>query len=256
MKDHVNHALDIPLYRRMLRIEARWYIDAYGKQIDANKKLLDLAILDFKMVQSIHRRDLQEEKTGLVRNLGFIRDRLMEIWNASFGVLEWYLNLNTIIEMGYDTLTAQGINIIPILAKVDCTIWTHNNYMSALEDYLDKTWRSASGMVILTRGYFLIYQGFKNDSVESLDKKRDLYKWSSMLFRLFNDLATSSEVAREHIETLIDKAWMKMIKARIVCSEHLTDPSMIWPKILLEFQIVRTNMGTELKLKRLELRTR
>ncbi|PWA46854.1 (E)-beta-ocimene synthase, chloroplastic [Artemisia annua] len=135
---------------------------------------------------------------------------------------------------------------------MSAAIWTHNNYMSALEDYLDNTWRSASGMVILTHGYFLIYQGFKNDSVESLDKKRDLYKWSSMLFRLFNDLATTSdekendkspkaiscymhehgvseEVAREHIETLIDKAWMKMIKARIVCSEHLTDPSMIWP---------------------------
>lgn len=60
MKDHVNHALDIPLYLRMLRLEARWYIDAYDKQIDANKLLLELAILDFNMVQSIHRRDLQE----------------------------------------------------------------------------------------------------------------------------------------------------------------------------------------------------
>ena len=60
MKDHVNHALDIPLYRRMLRLEARWYIDAYGKQKDANKLLLELAILDFNMVQSTHKRDLQE----------------------------------------------------------------------------------------------------------------------------------------------------------------------------------------------------
>ena len=36
----------------------------------------------------------------------------------------------------------------------------------------------------------------------------------------------SEEVAREHIQTLIDKAWMKMIEARIVSSEHLTDPSI------------------------------
>ena len=28
---------------------------------------------------------------------------------------------NTINEMGYETLTAQGINIIPILAKVVCS---------------------------------------------------------------------------------------------------------------------------------------
>ncbi|PWA34769.1 (E)-beta-ocimene synthase, chloroplastic [Artemisia annua] len=322
MKDHVNHALDIPLYRRMLRLEARWYIDAYGKQIDAKKLLLELAILDFNMIQSIHRRDLQQvskwwEKTGLVRNLGFIRDRLMECFFWSVGMVfepqyyscrveltkvaalittiddiydvhgslnelkvfinavkRWdikamenmpeYLQIgflalyNTINEMGYDTLTAQGVNIIPILAKVWGelleaflveAIWTHDNYMPTLEDYLDNAWRSVSGMVILTHGYFLIYQDFKNDAVESLEKKHDLYKWSCMLFRLYNDLAASldekdkhnspnaiscymhehgvsEEVAREHIQTLIDKAWMKMIEARIASSEHLTDPSI------------------------------
>ncbi|PWA46853.1 (E)-beta-ocimene synthase, chloroplastic [Artemisia annua] len=45
-----------------------------------------------------------------------------------------------------------------------------------------------------------------------------------MLFRHFNDLAASSEVASEHIKTLIDKAWMKMIEAQITCSEDTTDP--------------------------------
>ena len=70
MKDHVNHALDIPLYRRMLRLEARWYIDAYGKQKDANKLLLELAILDFNKVQSIHRRDLQ--KVSKYKKLSFV----------------------------------------------------------------------------------------------------------------------------------------------------------------------------------------
>ncbi|GKC45071.1 (E)-beta-ocimene synthase, chloroplastic [Tanacetum coccineum] len=34
----------------------------------------------------------------------------------------------------------------------------------------------------------------------------------------------SEEVSREHVKTLIDKAWMKMIEAEIVCSEHMTDP--------------------------------
>ncbi|PWA40196.1 (E)-beta-ocimene synthase, chloroplastic [Artemisia annua] len=322
MKDHVNHALDTPLYRRMLRLEARWYIDAYGKRIDANKLLLELAILDFNMVQSTHKRDLQEvskwwEKTGLARRLSFIRDRLVECFFWSVGMVfepqyhscrvaltkvgtlittiddiydvygslnelkvftnavkRWdikamenmpeYLQLgflalyNTINEMGYDTLTAQGINIIPILAKVWGELleaflveakWTHNNYMPTFEEYLDNAWRSVSGMVILTHGYFLINQDVKNDAVESLEKKNDLYRWSSMLFRLYNDLAASSdekdkdkgpnaiscymhehgvsvEVAREHIQTLIDEAWMKIIEARIACSEHLTDPSI------------------------------
>ena len=77
-------------------------------------------------------------------------------------------------------------------------IWTHENYMPTLEDYLDNAWRSVSGMVALTHGYFLIYQDFKNDAVESLEKKHDLYKWSSMLFRLYNDLAASLVCFRFH----------------------------------------------------------
>nr|I6RE61.1 RecName: Full=(E)-beta-ocimene synthase, chloroplastic; AltName: Full=Terpene synthase 4; Flags: Precursor [Matricaria chamomilla var. recutita]AFM43737.1 terpene synthase 4 [Matricaria chamomilla var. recutita] len=320
MKDHVNHALDIPLYRRMLRLEARWYIDAYGKRKDANKQLLELAILDFNIVQSAHKRDLQEvskwwEKTGLVRKLDFIRDRLMECFFWSVGMVfepqyytcrveltkiatlittiddiydvygslnelkvfthavkRWdinavenmpeYLQLgflalyNTINEMGYETLSAQGINIIPNLARVWGELleaflveaeWTHNNYMPTFKDYLDNAWRSVSGMVLLTHGYFLMNQDVKDDAIESLENFHDLFKWSSMLFRLYNDLAAladeidkdkspnaiscymyehsvSEEVAREHVKTLIDKAWMKMIEARIACSEHMTDP--------------------------------
>ena len=57
--EHVSHALELPLYRRMLRLQARWYIDAYGKQKDANPLLLELATLDFNMVQSVLKRDLQ-----------------------------------------------------------------------------------------------------------------------------------------------------------------------------------------------------
>ncbi|KAI3824750.1 hypothetical protein L1987_06221 [Smallanthus sonchifolius] len=56
----INHALDVPLYHRMHRLQARWYIDAYGKLKDANQVLLELAILDFNMVQSAYHRDLQK----------------------------------------------------------------------------------------------------------------------------------------------------------------------------------------------------
>nr|XP_043627036.1 (E)-beta-ocimene synthase, chloroplastic-like [Erigeron canadensis] len=95
-----------------------------------------------------------------------------------------------------------------------------------------------------TYGYFLMnHGGFGKDAIESsLEKCRDLYKWSSMLFRLYNDLAISSdeidkggnanailcykhqygvceEVARGYIKTLVDETWRKLIEARIIaCS--------------------------------------
>ena len=56
----INHALELPLYRRMLRLEARWYIDAYGKRRDTNIHMLELAALDFNMVQSQLKTELQE----------------------------------------------------------------------------------------------------------------------------------------------------------------------------------------------------
>ncbi|GJR01431.1 (E)-beta-ocimene synthase, chloroplastic-like protein [Tanacetum coccineum] len=58
--EYIDHALELPLYRKMLRLHTRWYINAYSKQKDANGLLLNLATLDFNMVQSLLKQELQE----------------------------------------------------------------------------------------------------------------------------------------------------------------------------------------------------
>lgn len=58
--DHINHALELPLYHRMLRLQARHCIDAYNKRKDANPLLLELAILDFNMIQAAYKAELKE----------------------------------------------------------------------------------------------------------------------------------------------------------------------------------------------------
>ncbi|KAI7742027.1 hypothetical protein M8C21_029288 [Ambrosia artemisiifolia] len=126
--------------------------------------------------------------------------------------------------------------------------WNHSDYMPTLEDYLDNAWQSVSGVLVLTHGYLLMNQDANKDGTESsMEKFGDLFKWSSMIFRLYNDLATSSdemdrgksinaiscymhendvgeEVAREYINTLIDKAWRRMIEARVACFDDSKDP--------------------------------
>ncbi|KAJ0534361.1 putative (E)-beta-ocimene synthase [Helianthus annuus] len=316
----INHALEAPLYHRMLRLQARCYIDAYNKRHDANLFLLELATLDFNMIQAIFRTELKElskwwKKTGLAQELGFVRDRLMECFFWTVGVVfepqynscrvrltkvctlitviddiydvygsldelqiftdavrRWdinaiddmpkYLKLgfgalyNTITEVGSNTSVGQGENIIPILVKVWGELfeaflveakWTRDKYIPTFDDYLDNAWRSVSGVVIVTHGYFLINHEIKKDVVESLEKYHDLMKWSSMVFRLYNDLATSSneiergktvnaiscymhengvceEVARAYITTLIDEAWSKLVKVHVACSQELANP--------------------------------
>ena len=56
----VSHALDTPLHWKVRRLEARWFIDVYGKRLDKNTSLHKLAILDFNVVQSKHLEDLKD----------------------------------------------------------------------------------------------------------------------------------------------------------------------------------------------------
>jgi (-)-alpha-terpineol synthase len=56
----VSHALEIPLHWRMLRLEARWFIDIYRRREDMNPILLELAELDFNIVQATHQEDLKQ----------------------------------------------------------------------------------------------------------------------------------------------------------------------------------------------------
>jgi (-)-alpha-terpineol synthase len=57
----VSHALELPLHWRMLRLEARWFIDVYRSRKDMNPTLLELAELDFNMVQAAYQEDLKQE---------------------------------------------------------------------------------------------------------------------------------------------------------------------------------------------------
>ncbi|MBA0785551.1 hypothetical protein Gotri_027799 [Gossypium trilobum] len=59
----VDHALELPLHWRMPRLEARWFIDVYEKNKDKNPIILEIAILDYNIVQSIHQEDLRYVST-------------------------------------------------------------------------------------------------------------------------------------------------------------------------------------------------
>ncbi|KAJ7950507.1 Myrcene synthase, chloroplastic [Quillaja saponaria] len=86
----VRHALEIPLHWRMHRLEAWWFIDIYERFPNANPFLLDLAKLDFNIIQATHQEDLKLAlswwRTTELENLSFVRDRLMESFFSSVGM--------------------------------------------------------------------------------------------------------------------------------------------------------------------------
>ncbi|KAL8103903.1 beta-bisabolene synthase-like isoform X2 [Apium graveolens] len=78
----LKNALDMPLHWKLPRVEARSYIDTYENEQNMNPSLLNLAKLDYNILQSIYQKEVSKlaswwVKTGLDK-MSFARDRLLE----------------------------------------------------------------------------------------------------------------------------------------------------------------------------------
>jgi hypothetical protein len=58
--EQVRQSLEIPLYWRMPRVEARSFIDVYQRDMAKNLTLLELAQLDYNLVQYVYQQELKE----------------------------------------------------------------------------------------------------------------------------------------------------------------------------------------------------
>ncbi|KAG6394024.1 hypothetical protein SASPL_144604 [Salvia splendens] len=95
LREQVRHALEVPLHWRLQKLEARWFIQAYENTSEANLTLVELAKLDYNMVQATYQQELKllssydfswYRETGLPEKLGFARHRLAEcfLWALGF----------------------------------------------------------------------------------------------------------------------------------------------------------------------------
>ncbi|KAK5833351.1 hypothetical protein PVK06_017176 [Gossypium arboreum] len=87
----VQRSLEVPLYWRMERIEARNFIDSYAMDDSNNSVLLDLAKLDYNLIQPIYQQELKQlaewwRELNFKEKLRFSRDRLMEIYFWATGL--------------------------------------------------------------------------------------------------------------------------------------------------------------------------
>ncbi|XP_043692889.1 alpha-terpineol synthase, chloroplastic-like [Telopea speciosissima] len=111
----VNHALELPLHWRMPWLEARWYIDIYHKKENSIPTLIELAKLNFNIVQGVHQRELVElsrwwKILGLGDHLGFIRESVIR------GFL-WTLGMNP--EPQYSNFRIDLTKIVMLITAVD-----------------------------------------------------------------------------------------------------------------------------------------
>ncbi|KAJ3697484.1 hypothetical protein LUZ61_001189 [Rhynchospora tenuis] len=146
-----------------------------------------------------------------------------------------------------EVLEKKGLNVTPILRRALKDLckaylveerWYRNGYVPTLKEYLDNAWVSIGGIVVLSYAYCM------NDDVNATNLKQflsgypDIVRYSSMICRLYNDLATSNDelkrgdnnksiqcymhhekvsesVARQKIKDLIWKYW-KLLNGEVV----------------------------------------
>ncbi|CAN1843876.1 Probable terpene synthase 12 [Linum perenne] len=231
IKELVRHSLEIPLHRRAELVEARWYIEAYKMSKGANRALLELAMLELNMAQSVSNVTSRTHRA-------------------------FY---NTVNDMANETLHTHGSNISPHLVKAWADMlkaflkeaeWSYDKRGAApptFSEYIENGWRSVSGTVILVHAYCFLNGGddghvFSKEMLEDhLLSYDEIVRWPSVIFRLCNDLATSSgeiargetvnaiscymnengvseEEARKHLKSMIDQAWKNMNQELLLLS--------------------------------------
>ncbi|KAI3923142.1 hypothetical protein MKW98_018804 [Papaver atlanticum] len=152
---------------------------------------------------------------------------------------------NTVNEMGYEVLRNNNLDVMPYLKKswedickaylVEAT-WYYSGQIPTLEEYTNNAWITIAGPLVGIHAYCQL-GGHENITKEALEymnnNHSDLIRWSSMIFRLADDLATSKDelergdvaksiqcymhetgasesIAREHVQHMIRALWGKM----------------------------------------------
>ncbi|KAK8613400.1 hypothetical protein V6N13_101162 [Hibiscus sabdariffa] len=270
--EQVTHALELPRHRRMLRLEAWWYIEAYSRKATVKPTLLELAKLDFNMVQSTHQEDLKDmtrncrKSLTKVASLVTIIDDVYDVYGTldelerfTDAVQRWdvcaarnlpecmelcYLALyNSVNEMAYETLRDHGKNIIPYLAKAWADLckaflqeakWASSKHIPTFEDYLENAWMSVSGHTFLVHAYFLQSSDITSEALESLEQYHDVLRWPSTVFRLCNDLGTSKDELERGESVNSITCYMKQTGcSEVIARQHISDQiDNCWRKMI------------------------
>ncbi|KAJ8640042.1 hypothetical protein MRB53_016736 [Persea americana] len=264
LNEQVAHALELPIHYRM----PRWWrqMGMVEKLPFIRDRLLGCYLfalsLTFKpqfgygrevltrCTQMITTIDDMHDIYGTVEELELFTESV-ERWDTNaIQQLPEYMRmcflalLNFGNDLGYDALKEQGWDIIPYLRKVWADLckaelvearWYRNGYTPTLEEYLSNGWISVSGPVALIHSYFTMRLKITEKVLQAIENYGDLIHFSSIIFRLCDDMGTSTDElkrgdvpksiqcymyesnaseadARKHIRGLIDETWKKMNK--------------------------------------------
>ncbi|KAJ6917329.1 terpene synthase 9 [Populus alba x Populus x berolinensis] len=240
---HVKQSLEVTLHWKLPRIEARDFIDIYSSDNTRNLDLLELAKLDYNLVQSQHQRELKELARWDSMAIDDLPDYMKICYLAMF---------NFVNEMAYDVMRDHGLFVLPYLVEEWANLcgsylvearWFSNKYSPSLREYLENARTSIGSPAALAHASMLLGSPIAQSSLMDCLKhgSDQLIYWSSLITRLSDDLGTytaesergdvtksiqcymiekgaSEKESKEHIKGLISQAWKELNKENSKCS--------------------------------------
>ncbi|XP_020256537.1 (-)-alpha-terpineol synthase-like isoform X2 [Asparagus officinalis] len=179
------------------------------------------------------------------------RWEIKELENLAECMKICFINISNIVdEMARNSQRNGGLDILPYLRKAWADLcksflveakWQNDKYVPTFEEYIKNGWVSVSGPLILVHTFFLMRQEITVEALENMRSCPKVVRLASTVFRLCNDLATStaeqerggsptsiqcymkengvSEVdARAYISSVISQTWKELNQELILCS--------------------------------------
>ncbi|KAI3795900.1 hypothetical protein L1987_38560 [Smallanthus sonchifolius] len=225
LNNKVFASLKLPRHMRMERLEARRYIEEYSNEVDHNPVVLEFAKYDYNMVQSVLRRELVDvtrwwEHLGLSSKLGFVRDRHVECFLWTVGLLP---------ELRFSGSRIELAKTIAILLVIDDIYDTYGSY---------------DDLVLFTEAI----QRWDLNAVEQLPEYMKIC--FEALYNTNNEIC--EKVLREQglgVQPFLRKTWIDMAEAYMVEAEWLKIRDIFWihtPNFTLAGTILRLwdDLGT------------
>ncbi|KAI3496880.1 hypothetical protein L1887_39258 [Cichorium endivia] len=161
---------------------------------------------------------------------------------------------NSINEISYNTLTNNEIFILPYLKNTWRDLcnsylveakWYNNGYTPTLNEFINNACVSIGAGVVIMHAYLLTLPSITEEKLSHICRAENMIRQASIIVRLTNDLATSSEEletgdvpksiqcymkesgateveAREYIEQLIIETWKKLNRERQTISSSFS----------------------------------
>uniref|UniRef100_A0A7N1A5N9 Uncharacterized protein n=1 Tax=Kalanchoe fedtschenkoi TaxID=63787 RepID=A0A7N1A5N9_KALFE len=203
----VAHSLELPLFWRPSIAEARWFIEeAYEKNPKMLPVLLQLAKLDFNIVQGLHKEELRELWTYFGKDLSFARDSL---------VASYMWGLYAAPQPQYEACREVSTEVIALVSTVDdmYEVWDTTT-MEQLPAYMKKC--------------FLALNKFVEELANDIPKEKGLNVWINQARAYLTEAQWYHKGHRPTLDEYMGNAWISMpaplctMHAYVVDTEQVT----------------------------------